>query len=270
MWVGSKVTLDFAGDGLLGLTVDKAALGSLATNSGTITADCGAVYLSATAADTLAGTVVNNSGTIRAQSVTEVNGKIILSGGNNGTVTNSGTLDASGTGRGETGGLVKVLGNTVNLADGTLVNVSGNAGGGSEQHATTTTVAAGATLNADAIAAGNGGRVVVWSDQDTNFAGVITARGGSVSGKGGKVETSSKGSLHVANTASVTTTVANGVTGSWLLDPENFTIGSGAGYDLDVATLKAALANSNVMNRGIRLPIVTPPAPLAAVITLAA
>jgi filamentous hemagglutinin family protein len=255
---GSKITLDFAGDGLLGLTVDKAALGSLATNSGTITADGGAVYLSAAAADTLAGTVVNNSGTILAQSVAEVNGKIILSGGNNGTVTNSGTLDASGTDRGETGGTVKVLGNTVNLADGTLVNVSGAAGGGtaliggnyqgggSEQHAMATTVAAGATLNADAIAAGDGGRVVVWSDQDTNFAGVITARGGSVSGNGGKVETSSKGSLHVANTASVTTTAANGVTGSWLLDPENFTIGSGTGYDLDVATLKAALANSNV------------------------
>ncbi|MGD8399590.1 MAG: filamentous hemagglutinin N-terminal domain-containing protein, partial [Bacillota bacterium] len=230
---GSQITLDFEGDGLLGLTVDSAALGALAANSGTISADGGAVYLSAVAADTLAGTVVNNSGLIQAQSVDEVNGTIILSGGSNGTVTNSGTLDTSGTDSGETGGLVKVLGETVNLADGTLINVSGEAGGGTaliggnyqgsgaEQHATTTTVVAGATINADAITNGDGGTVVAWSDGTTTFAGTITARGGSASGDGGSVETSGK-TLGVGGT--VAAGAASGKGGNWLLDPNDYTI----------------------------------------------
>jgi filamentous hemagglutinin family protein len=250
---GSQITLDFEGDGLLGLTVDSAALGALAANSGTISADGGAVYLlSAAVADTLAGTVVNNSGTIRAQSVAEVNGKIILSGGTNGTVTNSGTLDASGPDSGATGGLVKVLGETLNLADGTLINVSGDAGGGAalvggnyqgggaEQHATTTTVVAGATINADAITTGDGGMVVVWSDGTTTFAGTITARGGSESGDGGSVETSGK-TLDVRDTACVNTTAAHGTIGNWLLDPDDYTIDSS-----NVGTLTTNLATSNI------------------------
>jgi filamentous hemagglutinin family protein len=256
---GGQITLDFDGDGLLGLTVDRAALGALAQNSGTIIADGGAVYLlSAAAADTLAGTVVNNSGVIRAQSVAEINGQIVLDGGTNGTVANSGTLDVSGKDNGATGGVVKVLGETVDLAAGTKINVSGDAGGGTaliggnyqgggaERHAATTTVASGATINADAITTGDGGTVAVWSDETTTFAGTISAQGGSASGDGGAIETSSKGTLKVIDTAGVSTTAANGATGEWLLDPENFTIGAGTGYDMDVATLKTALANSNV------------------------
>ncbi len=34
-------------------------------------------------------------------------------------------------------------------------------------------------INADAITSGNGGNVAVWSDNYTNFAGNISARGGS-------------------------------------------------------------------------------------------
>jgi filamentous hemagglutinin family protein len=250
---GSRITLDFVGDGLLGLTVDRAALGALVQNSGMITADGGAVYLSAAAADTLAGTVVNNSGTIRAQSVAEVNGKIVLDGGTNGTVANSGTLDASGKDSGATGGLVKVLGETVNLADGTLINVSGDAGGGTaliggnyqgsgaERHATITTVTADATINADALTNGDGGTVVVWSDETTTFAGTITARGGSASGDGGSVEMSGKKTLNVNGTASVNTTAAGGTTGNWLLDPDDYTIDS-----FNVGTLTTNLATSNI------------------------
>jgi filamentous hemagglutinin family protein len=250
---GSQITLDFEGDGLLGLTVDSAALGAFAANSGTITVDGGAVYLSAAAVDTLAGMVVNNSGLIQAQSVGEVNGTIILNGGTNGTVTNSGTLDASGTGSGETGGIMKVLGETVNLADGTLVDVSGAAGGGTAliggnyqgsgagQHAITTTVAAAATINADAITTGDGGTVVVWSDGKMNFAGTITARGGSASGDGGSVETSGK-TLDVSGT--VDAGAAHGKGGNWLLDPNDYTID---------ATTAASIATS--LNSGTNVTV---------------
>jgi filamentous hemagglutinin family protein len=253
---GSQISLDFDGDGLLSLTVDSAALEALVENSGTIQAGGGAVYLSAAAADALAGTVVNNSGTLRAQSVAEVNGTIVLSGGTNGTVQNSGALDASGKNSGETGGTVKVLGETVNLAAGTDINVAGAAGGGTaliggnyqgsgaEQHATTTTVASGATINADALTKGAGGNVVVWSDGTTTFAGRISARGGSESGNGGRVETSGKSKLTVADTATVNTLAATGATGTWLLDPADFTIAASGG-DITGAKLAEELATTN-------------------------
>jgi filamentous hemagglutinin family protein len=253
---GSQISLDFDGDGLLSLTVDSAALEALVENSGTIQAGGGAIYLSAAAADALAGTVVNNSGTIRAQSVAEVNGTIVLNGGSNGTVENSGTIDVSGTASGETGGIVKVLGETVNLAAGTDIDVSGDVGGGTaliggnyqgsgaERHATTTTVASGATISADALTNGDGGNVVVWSDGTTTFAGRISAQGGSESGNGGRVETSGKEQLTVADTATVNTLAATGATGTWLLDPADFTIAASGG-DITGAKLAEELATTN-------------------------
>ena len=235
---GKAVTLDLAGDGFLNLVVDQSALSASVTNSGVIQADGGKVYMSARTADALAGTVINNSGTIQARSISSKNGVIILDGGSSSTVVNSGTLDASGTAGGQIGGTVKVLGDTVALAAGTSINVSGDAGGGialiggnyqgkgTERNATTTTVVAGATINANAITVGNGGKVVVWANDTTNFAGSISARGGSFSGNGGNVEVSGKNTLTYQG--HTVTTAANGRTGNLLLDPTDFTIGTGA------------------------------------------
>jgi hypothetical protein len=51
--------------------------------------------------------------------------------------------------------------------------------------ATTVTVDANSTINASAIDRGNGGKVILWSEQMTTFAGTILARGGSLGGDGG-------------------------------------------------------------------------------------
>ncbi len=59
-------------------------------------------------------------------------------------------------------------------------------------------------MNADATRSGNGGTVVVWSDQYTNFAGTISARGGAVGGDGGAVETSSHGVLNATSQVAAT------------------------------------------------------------------
>ena len=67
---------------------------------------------------------------IQARSISSQNGEIILSGGDNGIVNVSGTLDASSKNSGETGGTVKVLGEYVGLYDGALIDASGDAGGG--------------------------------------------------------------------------------------------------------------------------------------------
>jgi len=231
---GNKVSLDFNGDKLLNVTVDTGAAGGSAVNSGTINATGGLVVMSAGTKDKLLNTVVNNSGGIRAQSVSNVNGVIRLQGGS---VTNSGTLDASGKASGQTGGTVKVLGDTVTLANGSNIDVSGDTGGGAaliggayqgkgpEYNAANTTVAAGATINADAVTRGNGGNVVVWANDKTNFTGTITARGGKSSGNGGSVETSGH-TLTVSGTVDAGSTKGNN--GSWLLDPEDLTVDSAA------------------------------------------
>lgn len=257
---GSKVNLDFNGDGLLHMSVDKEAVAALASNKGLIQADGGLVVMSAKSADALAGTVVNNSGVIEAKSISAKNGVIRLEGGTNGSVVNSGTLNASGLEAGQTGGTVKVLGDKVSLTETAVLNVSGDTAGGtiraggnyqgsgSEQRAKETSVAAGASLAADAVSSGNGGTVVVWADKNTNFGGTISAKGGSASGDGGKVETSGKQKLTVADTAKVDTTAAKGQTGNWLLDPEDFTIGTGAtGANYwNNSNLQTALGSSDV------------------------
>ncbi len=257
---GSQVNLDFSGDGLLQLSVDKEAVAALASNKGLIRADGGLVVMSAKSADALAGMVVNNSGVIEAKSITAKNGVIRLEGGANGVVRNSGSLNVSGLEAGQTGGTVKVLGDKVSLSETSVINASGDAGGGtilaggnyqgsgSEQRAKETTVAAGASLMADAVTNGNGGTVVVWADKNTTFGGSISAKGGSEGGDGGKVETSGKQTLTVADSAKVDTTAIKGKTGSWLLDPEDFTIGTGAtGTNYwNNSNLQTALGSSNI------------------------
>src|SRR2546430_11749159 len=123
---GDRVSLDMVGDGLISVSVDQAALNASAINSGTITADGGNVILTARSANALLDTVVNNSGVIRANSLIERNGEIILDCGSAGVVSNTGTLTASGTDAGTTGGTVKVLGDRVAVFNGALITSDGD------------------------------------------------------------------------------------------------------------------------------------------------
>src|SRR5690554_1524066 len=75
---GNKITLDFAGDGLLNVQVDEAALNALAENHGLLKADGGRVLMTAHASEALLQTVVNNTGVIEAQTLAEKDGQILL------------------------------------------------------------------------------------------------------------------------------------------------------------------------------------------------
>ncbi|HEX7687058.1 MAG TPA: YDG domain-containing protein [Burkholderiaceae bacterium] len=259
---GSDVSLTFAQDRLLSVTVKRSTLNNLAENGGLIAADGGTVLLSAGARDAVLASAVNNSGIVEARSVHAVDGTIVLDGGGSGSASNSGTLDASGRAAGETGGTVHVLsGNAVNLAAGSLVDVSGDAGGGtalvggnfqgggSEQHALAATVAAGAGIRADALTTGQGGTAVVWSDGSTQFDGGISARGGTQAGNGGQVETSGH-RLKVSASAAVDTSAPGGTAGNWLLDPDDVVIGNaslwGSSFHIDVDSV----ALTNALNSG--------------------
>ncbi|NEQ39602.1 MAG: filamentous hemagglutinin N-terminal domain-containing protein, partial [Okeania sp. SIO3I5] len=132
------------------------------------------------------------------------------------------------------GGQVNILGDRVALID-TNINADGLNGGGTVliggdfqgngivPNSQQTFVNNNSFISADAINNGDGGRVIIWSDGITNFAGNISAKGGDFSGDGGFVEVSGKQELIFDG--SVDVSAAFGNPGTILLDPENITVG---------------------------------------------
>ena len=256
---GQEVLLKSAGDERI--LVAPTSKSSSVHNSGTITGATAELK----ASGNLYALAINNTGTIRATGMVNRNGRVILSanGGevrNSGTISarnanggggyvkmdsgrggktvNAGTIDASGKAKGAKGGRVEVLGDHVELAAGSLVDVSGDAGGGvaliggdkqgknpAIQNAKTTKVAKGAVINADAISSGDGGTAIVWADDSTEFAGTITARGGAGGGHGGFAEVSGKEALSF--TGMVDLSAVDGNFGTLLLDPKNTRVANG-------------------------------------------
>jgi len=224
-----RMTLDLVGDHLIQFEIDKSAVEQVsgAVNTGTLLAEGGSVLMTAALANDLLTTAVRNDGVIRAQSIVEHNGEIILSAFG-GDVIHSGTLDVSGSDDVD-GGLVQVLGTRVGLIDNARIDASGQNGGeiliggdyqgqGTVPTAQVTHVGADVALYADAISTtGNGGKIILWADGDTRFAGQLSATGGSLSGHGGFAEVSGKQGLIF--TGGVDLSAINGTTGTLLLDP---------------------------------------------------
>ena len=112
---GNQVTLDMVGDGLIKVAVNESALNASVMNKGTIEADGGNVLLTASSANALLDTVINTDGIIRANTIANRNGTIVLDGGDRGVVSVAGTIEAKGNDAGTTGGTVKVLGQYVGV-----------------------------------------------------------------------------------------------------------------------------------------------------------
>jgi filamentous hemagglutinin family protein len=260
---GEQATLDLSGDGFLQVAIPTTATGTgaLVANSGRILADGGLVMLSAAAAKDMARQAINMSGAIEAKSVSGVSGDIVLAG-SDGAVDVSGKIDA--TSADTTGGSITVTGRAITLT-GASLDASGASGGGSVKiggdwqgtgtlaHADTLTVDAASTITADATSTGNGGDVVLWSDDLTTFAGTISATGGAISGNGGQAEVSGKKLL--AYTGFTNLSAAHGSFGTLLLDPYNVTISSSgtSGFTassndsvINATTLLTALGSANV------------------------
>lgn len=241
---GERVTMAMGQNGMLNVNVDAAALRASIQNKGQIIADGGQVALSARASDALLDTVINTSGTIRANSLQQKNGKIILDGGTRGVVEVSGQLSAKGE---QAGGSVKVLGDKVGLVGNASIDVSGQTGGGEvlvggnyqgqgpEHNASVTFVGKDVSIKADALNNGEGGKVIVWADDTTRFSGNISAKGGAQAGNGGLVETSGKRVLHAEGMVDVN--AANGKGGNWLLDPFDLTISNSGKTNIDDSTV---------------------------------
>jgi filamentous hemagglutinin family protein len=262
---GSVFTLNFNGNSLVRLQVDEGVLNALAENGGLIRADGGLVVMSAGARDSLLASVVNHTGVISARTVENRNGTVILLGGQDaGTVLASGAIEATGTGAGERGGTVHLLAGHVGVLDHAQINVSGSAGGGTVlvggdfqganaaiPNARATYLGVDATIRADAIADGSGGKIILWADDSTRAHGGLSARGGAQGGDGGLIETSG----HWLDVAGVRADAgaAQGRRGQWLLDPADVTItgaitsgGVFGGGNPNIFTPNSAAATANV------------------------
>nr|MDJ0555632.1 filamentous hemagglutinin N-terminal domain-containing protein [Microcoleaceae cyanobacterium MO_207.B10] len=143
-------------------------------------------------------------------------------------------LKKGGQGGSNIGGNINIFGDRVALID-TNINADGTNGGGQVliggdfqgngivPNSQQTFINNNSIISTDAINNGNGGRVIIWSDGITNFAGNISARGGQFSGNGGFVEVSGKQQLIFDGSANVRATF--GTAGTILLDPENIILG---------------------------------------------
>ncbi len=178
---------------------------------------------------------IRNTGEVRARD----GGDVTFSG--DGAVVQAGDIDASDHEAGGTGGEVKLLGETVIHSGDT--DVSGHSGGGRvliggaaegagpERNALGTFVSSSSNVNADAVAEGDGGEVVVWSDLATYSYGQISARGGAEGGDGGFVETSSADYMDLSGSPDVSAAAGRG--GQWLIDPSNVRIIDGPTEDVE-------------------------------------
>jgi filamentous hemagglutinin family protein len=205
-----------------------------------------------------------------------------------GTITQTGRIDVAAVVPGRSGGTATLTAGAITLGDSARLSADGQGSGGrlfvggdeyggrdpgrrrsdsTLPNATMVTVAAGALLSADGglSGTGDGGSIIVWSDDLTRFAGRVSARGGMAGGNGGFAEVSGRRRLDFTGRADLGAPSgrAGGRTGTLLLDPYDLTISNGtttsittgagsftANADssiLAVSDLQTALASANVI-----------------------
>ncbi|MCW6036605.1 CHAT domain-containing protein [Spirulina subsalsa FACHB-351] len=203
--------------------------------------------LTGTAAET--GLIVDAQGIIQEQTT----GIVIPDDAQTAIV--SGSLDVSNSSptlQDGKGGAITIVGNQVGLLDASLdasgVNGGGTVriggdyqGGGAIPNASQTLITENSSIDASATATGDGGQVIVWSDELTRFSGEIKARGGEWGGDGGFVEVSGKELLLFLGDVDAGATLGN--SGTLLLDPKNITIS-------DATAPLVTLFNPNPVNGG--------------------
>jgi hypothetical protein len=215
-----------------------------------VRAEGGLILISANSANALRESVIKNTGTLSAPTLSEVGGRIILDAGPRGTADLSGQITARAEAPSAKGGSVVATGEHLILHSDLVVDASGQASGGSvlvgggwqgagdTRQATTVTMESGSKIDVSSKVNGDGGVAVLWSqvsnpDSQTIVKGTIDASAGPLAGAGGKVETS--GHLLDIRQARVTTASPQGKAGTWLIDPTDLTIDSATASTISTA-----------------------------------
>lgn len=172
-----------------------------------------------------------------------------------GHVTISGTVNSTG----ENGGTIAILGEQISLIDATLnadgiyrggqIYIGGDyQGAGSLPNATHTQVDQDTELRANALHQGDGGQIIVWADQATDFDGDAQVQGGAQGGNGGFIEISGKSTLDFSGQFSLG--APYGESGTILFDPDRIRIVSG-GTNADVTTESTLLPAVSATDRDL-------------------
>ncbi len=195
-------------------------------NDGTITAKGGYV--------TLLGAQVGNSGVIRANF-----GTVVLAAGE------AITLDVAGDGllnvavdKGAVGALVR-NGGLIRADGGKVVMTAQGAGDLLHTAVNNSGIIEARTLE------NRSGTILLLGDMQTgttNLSGTLDASA-PVGGNGGFVETSAA-TVNIADGAKVSTLARSGMTGTWLIDPQDYVIG--AGGNISGSTLSAQLVTTSI------------------------
>ena len=233
----NRVRLSQAGH-LLSLELDSIATGNTdLPNPISLTPQTLPALLTGGSIPTVSQIIVNSDGTIQLSSTAaEIplqSGTAIAAG-----IINASTLDASSSL--SPNAEVNILGDRVALLNAN-VDASGTNGGGTLRiggdyqgqgsvfNATQTYVSADSVLNAEALNQGNGGRIIIWADDTTQFWGSAIARGGNIAGNGGFVEISGRNQLGFLGTVQLEAPF--GQAGTVLFDPTDINIVAGVGTD---------------------------------------
>lgn len=158
-------------------------------------------------------------------------------------INNSGEISASG-------GLILLDSKAIDTSLNSAINNSGliNAssihedGGIIRLSASSGSIEQTGIIESNAKVEGDGGDIRLIAERNLLSSGVLSAKSGSQSGDGGYIETSGRESINI-NTQ-VYTTSENGLSGHWLIDPDNITIGDEAGADFTSADIISSL-NTN-------------------------
>ncbi len=200
---------------------------------------------------------VNAGSLIQATGIAESNGRILL-------VADGGDVAVKGD-LVRPGGHVEVRGKNVYLLDEASIDVSGTSGGGtvfigtdrigndpSASFAERVFLGPDATIHADALTHGDGGKVIFWREKYTEVYGSISARGGTESGDGGFAEISGRELMELP-WGLIDLRAPAGKTGTLLIDPDDVIIDAGpttAGVILGPSTTLPAVSPVHIKANG--------------------
>jgi filamentous hemagglutinin family protein len=250
---GDTSTLDLYGDGLMEIAVSDEIDKLEISNSGSLTANGGEIKLTAVQGRAVLDSLIDVDGHVVAATQDNETGKVTIRAATNKTtdrkasrVVVRGVVDVSGEASGQRAGKIDISGDQIALLSNSHLKANGDIKGGSIRiggdYAGQTNgmeLAQQVIMQSNAIITANGlsgdyasgGRVILWSEYATRFAGLIEAKGSRTNGDGGFVETSSRSILEAIGQVDASAS-ARGKAGQWLLDPNNITISTGANANI--------------------------------------
>ncbi|WP_199104275.1 GLUG motif-containing protein [Aquitalea sp. ASV11] len=126
---GSSFTLNPDGAGLVNVKIDAGAVDALVQNTKVLSANGGQVYIAARDSSNVIKTVIKNTGTIEANTLSLRAGKIVLDAGTKDKIDLSGELTASAQGQNKgNGGLIDIRGKHVRVDSNTSVKTTADNG----------------------------------------------------------------------------------------------------------------------------------------------